>query len=123
MVAVAPGVVLLRAPGHTPGSQMIYVQRADGVEVLFTGDAALLMDSVEFEQGPSQLVTMKGHGDSDAIACTLVALKELRKREATLAIMPGHDGAIMDALVAKNVFIPGFLLNSLRAVEKPTQTP
>jgi glyoxylase-like metal-dependent hydrolase (beta-lactamase superfamily II) len=109
MVAIAPGVVLIRAPGHTPGSQMFYVQRADGVEVLLTGDAALLMDSIEFEQGPNFLVTMKGHGDRPAVACTLIALKQLRKSEANVAIMPGHDGAIMEALVAKNVFIPGFL--------------
>ena len=108
MTAVAPGVVLIRAPGHTPGSQMVYVQRADGVEVLLTGDAALLMDSVEFEQGPNLLVTMKGHGDRAAVACTLMALHQLRKSEASVAIMPGHDGETMDALVAKNVFVPGF---------------
>lgn len=108
MVAVAPGVVLIRAPGHTPGSQMVYVQRADGVEVLLTGDAALLMDAIEFEQGPNRLVTMKGHGDRAAVACTLMALNQLQKTEAAVAIMPGHDGATMEALMARNVFLPGF---------------
>ena len=30
---IAPGVVLIKAPGHTPGSQMVYVKRADGQEI------------------------------------------------------------------------------------------
>jgi glyoxylase-like metal-dependent hydrolase (beta-lactamase superfamily II) len=51
MIAVAPGVVLVRAPGHTRGSQMVYVQRADGAEVLLTGNAALLMDSIASAPG------------------------------------------------------------------------
>lgn len=109
MVAVAPGVVLIRAPGHTPGSQMIYIQRADGVEVLLTGDAALLMDSIKSEQGPNCLVTMIGQGNRRAVACTLIALDRLRTSEPSIAIMPGHDGAIMEELVAKHVFVPGFL--------------
>jgi glyoxylase-like metal-dependent hydrolase (beta-lactamase superfamily II) len=109
MLAVAPGVVLIRAPGHTMGSQMIYVQRADGVEVLLTGDAALIAESIEFEQGPVRLLSVIGKGDRHAIACQLVALNQLGKREANIAIMPGHDGARMQTLVAKKVFVPGFL--------------
>lgn len=108
MVAVAPGVVLVRAPGHTRGSQMLYIQRADGVEVLLTGDAALLMDSIKFEQGPHRLVTWIGEGDRSAVACTLIALNQLRKSDANVAIMPGHDGATMASLVAKKIVIPRF---------------
>ena len=109
MVAVAPGVVLIRAPGHTMGSQMFYVQRADGVEVLLAGDTALIAESIEFEQGPVRLASVIGKGDHHAIACQLVALNQLGKREANIAVMPGHDGARMQALVAKKVFVPGFL--------------
>ncbi|MEJ0043695.1 MAG: hypothetical protein WDM81_16395 [Rhizomicrobium sp.] len=29
-LAIAPGVVLIRSPGHTPGSQMVYVKTAGG---------------------------------------------------------------------------------------------
>jgi glyoxylase-like metal-dependent hydrolase (beta-lactamase superfamily II) len=44
--AVAPGVVLIRAPGHTAGSQMIYVRRNDGHEYVFMGDTATSLDNV-----------------------------------------------------------------------------
>src|SRR3546814_4681759 len=37
-VAVAPGIVLIKSPGHSPGSQMVYVKKVDGTEVLFIGD-------------------------------------------------------------------------------------
>jgi len=37
---LAPGVVLARAPGHTPGSQIVYVQIENGVELFLVGDIA-----------------------------------------------------------------------------------
>ena len=33
MKAIAPGVVLIRTPGHTPGSQMIFARLADGQRI------------------------------------------------------------------------------------------
>ncbi len=44
--AVAPGFVLVKAPGHTPGSQMVYVRLANGKELLFLGDVAWHMDQI-----------------------------------------------------------------------------
>lgn len=41
MLPIAPGVVLIKAPGHTPGSQVIYVKLASGREVILSGDVAL----------------------------------------------------------------------------------
>ena len=38
LYAVAPGVVLVSAPGHSPGSQLVYVRLADYREVLLVGD-------------------------------------------------------------------------------------
>lgn len=38
--AFSPGIVLIKAPGHSCGSQMIYVQLKSGEEFLFIGDIA-----------------------------------------------------------------------------------
>jgi len=38
--ALQAGVVLIKTPGHTPGSQMIYVQLQTNEEFLFLGDVA-----------------------------------------------------------------------------------
>ena len=44
---LAPGVVLIKSPGHTLGSQMIYVILADGTEYLLIGDVAWQWDNIE----------------------------------------------------------------------------
>jgi hypothetical protein len=35
---LAPGIVLIKAPGHTPGHQMVYIQLQNGEELLIIGD-------------------------------------------------------------------------------------
>jgi glyoxylase-like metal-dependent hydrolase (beta-lactamase superfamily II) len=106
--AVAPGVVLIEAAGHTPGSQMVFVTRADGTEVLFTGDTAWLMENIEREQGPAKIVTMMMGGDRNRNACQLAALDKIRKTDGKVAIMPGHDKSAMQSLSEQGVFIAGF---------------
>ena len=49
--AFASGIALIKAPGHTPGSQMIYVKLASGAEYLFVGDAAWHMDGIRQIRG------------------------------------------------------------------------
>ena len=44
---LAPGVVVIKAPGHTPGSQMVYVRLASGKEILLIGDVTWAMAGVE----------------------------------------------------------------------------
>ena len=44
---IAPGVVVAAMSGHTAGSEVIYVQRADGAEYLFIGDIAWNMSNIE----------------------------------------------------------------------------
>ncbi len=56
-LAVAPGVVLIRAPGHTPGSQMVYVKTQGGAEFLFLGDVAWHMRNVDTMRERARLVT------------------------------------------------------------------
>ncbi|MFW9917189.1 MAG: hypothetical protein ACFFGZ_16415 [Candidatus Thorarchaeota archaeon] len=44
---LAPGVVLIKAPGHSVGSQMIYVKLQDGKEFLLIGDVGWNMVNIE----------------------------------------------------------------------------
>ncbi|MBS2027011.1 MAG: MBL fold metallo-hydrolase [Deltaproteobacteria bacterium] len=106
--AVAPGVVVIEAAGHTPGSQMIYVARADGTEVIFTGDTAWLADNIDHQQGPAKVVLAAMGSNRPALSCQLAALDHLQKTEPKVAIMPGHDKARMSELVARGVFKPTF---------------
>ena len=93
-LAIAPGVVLIKAPGHTPGSQMIYVKREDGRELLFTGDIGWLMRNIETGKGKPRLVSDHLlHEDRNAVFAELAALKALHAAEPNLLLVPGHDVA------------------------------
>jgi glyoxylase-like metal-dependent hydrolase (beta-lactamase superfamily II) len=106
--AVAPGVVLIAALGHTPGSQMVFVTRADGREVIFTGDTAWLMDNIEHEQGPAKFITTLMGSNRNETSCQLAALKRIHEREPNVSIMPGHDERRMQMLLDKGIFAAGF---------------
>ncbi len=45
--ALAPGIVLIKTPGHSVGSQMIFVKLQNGKEFLFIGDIGWNMINIE----------------------------------------------------------------------------
>ncbi len=113
--ALAPGVVLIRASGHTPGSQMVYVRRADGHEFLFAGDAASMTDNVRLERTRSRYVTtyLGNHADDRrAVMLQTMAMHALAEQNPALTIVPGHDGAAFDTLIRRGLLVRGFHLKS-----------
>jgi len=99
-VAVAPGVVLWRSPGHTPGSQLVFVQRQDGEEFLLLGDVAWHQENYEQVRERARLVTQFFLGeDRDAVLAQLSALRTLAAAEPKLHLVPGHDGPAMKRLL------------------------
>lgn len=107
--AVAPGVVLIKAPGHTPGSQMIYVRRADGRQFLFMGDVASMADNVRIGRQRSRYVTsFVSGGDRAAVGAQVSAIAELSSRHTELVLVPGHDAVAIGQLVRKGLLTAGF---------------
>lgn len=106
--AVAPGVVLIKAPGHTPGSQMAYVRRADGAEFLFVGDVAWQMRGIEEGREKARLVTYMAGEDRAPVREELAALTRLHAAEPGIHMMPGHDAAAIDAFVKSGLLVRGF---------------
>ena len=109
LLAIAPGVVLIKAKGHTPGSQMIYVQRADGKEFLFMGDVASLADNVKQQRIRSRLITdLMTFEDRDAVFLQTKALLKLSQDEPKIVLVPGHDTAAVETFVKRGLFVQGF---------------
>ena len=106
--AVAPGVVLIKAPGHTLGSQMVYVRRADGVELLFVGDVAWQMRSIETGREKARVVALMSGEDRDKVRDELAGLTQLHTADPELHMMPGHDAAAIDAFVKSGLLVKGF---------------
>jgi len=108
-LAVAPGVVLIRAAGHTPGSQIVFVRRADGAEILFIGDVAWHKRNIDLVRERARLVTwwfLKE--DRDAVMLQLAELNRLQREEPRLLIMPGHDPAVLAGAIDAGMLKPGF---------------
>jgi glyoxylase-like metal-dependent hydrolase (beta-lactamase superfamily II) len=84
----APGMALIKAPGHTPGSQMIYVALASGREYLFAGDAAWHMDGVRTVTGKDAPWITE---DTDKVNAELRWLNQLSQSEKNLTIVVSHD--------------------------------
>ena len=91
-VAVAAGVVVIPAPSHTAGSQMVFVRLADGREFLFTGDIATLSQSWLQLRARSRLVGdyLAPEGRTEVFAW-LMTIRELKAEAPGLVILPGHD--------------------------------
>jgi glyoxylase-like metal-dependent hydrolase (beta-lactamase superfamily II) len=106
--AIAPGVVLIKAPGHTPGSQMVYVKRADGQEILFLGDVAWQMRNIEEVRERARLVTWLAGEDREAVMGEFVELHRLRAAEPNLNMMPGHDSAELTRFLKAGLLTKGF---------------
>ena len=99
MRAIAPGVVLIRTPGHTPGSQMTYVRRADGREYLFMGDTASLAANVREQRTRSRYITdFITHEDRHAVMLQTRELARLARENLQLVLVPGHDAEEIAAL-------------------------
>lgn len=108
-VAIAPGVVLWKAPGHSPGSQMIFVQLATGEEFLFTGDVSWHRANYEQVRQRARLLTAVFlREDRDAVLAQLAAINALSAAEPQLHIVPGHDGEAIKQLINSGLIKKGF---------------
>jgi glyoxylase-like metal-dependent hydrolase (beta-lactamase superfamily II) len=107
--AVAPGVVLVKAPGHTPGTQMIFVQLADGKELLFLGDVAWHMDQIRQLWYRPRLVTDFYIGENRAqVLDQFRTLHDLAEREPGVTLISSHDRDQRRELIEKGVLGEGF---------------
>jgi glyoxylase-like metal-dependent hydrolase (beta-lactamase superfamily II) len=94
---VAPGMVLIRAPGHSTDSQMVYVRLQSGREVLHSVDSAWIMDNI-LTLKPKAAPWVKE--DVPAIMGHLRWLKAVHEREPNLTILVTHDDALFDQVTA-----------------------
>lgn len=109
--AIAPGVVLIPAAGHTPGSVMAFVRLRSGREMLLIGDVAWAIANVREARSRPRLVQqvfMATPEDRNAVLDQIRALHMLSEREPELVIVPSHDDAHLQELAAAGVLRLGF---------------
>ena len=105
LYAVAPGVVLQKAPGHSVGSQLIYVELANGTRYLFVGDIAWSYDNITRQTGRPGLATLLMKEDRPAVAAQLQALAQL---PPDVHIVVAHDPVALEKDLNAGLFRRGF---------------
>lgn len=88
---LARGVVLIKAPGHTPGSQIVYVRLANDAEYLLIGDVAWDMSQVGGPRCRSRLTELFMGEDSGQVTSELRALHDLAGANGAVHIVVSHD--------------------------------
>jgi len=101
---LAPGVVLIKAPGHTPGSQMVYVHLASGKEILLIGDITWEMAGIELQR-------QKPEGVSKALGEDRAAIQKeiewLHNVMGELNLVNSHDDDSITAKIRAGVLQDG----------------
>ena len=93
---VAPGMVLIKAPGHSVDHQMVYIRLQSGREILHSVDAAWNLANVMELKGKAAPWVKE---DVPAIQGQLRWLKDIRARERDLTLLITHDDELLDAAV------------------------
>jgi glyoxylase-like metal-dependent hydrolase (beta-lactamase superfamily II) len=103
LLPIAPGVVLIKAPGHTPGSQMVYVRTASGHEMVLAGDVAWAMAGVEMDRQKPESVSERLHEHRQEITPELAWLHDIAQQHVPVVV--SHDDDSINDLVRRGVLV------------------
>jgi glyoxylase-like metal-dependent hydrolase (beta-lactamase superfamily II) len=92
---VAPGVVLIRSPGHSTDSQMVYIRLQSGREILHSVDSAWIMDNILQVKGKAAPWVKE---DVPAVMAQLRWLKGVAESEKNITILVTHDDELFERL-------------------------
>jgi glyoxylase-like metal-dependent hydrolase (beta-lactamase superfamily II) len=104
---LAPGVVLIKAPGHTAGSQYVYVQLANGKEVLILADLAWQHEGLAMDRQRPEATSRSLAEDRDQLQPQLEWARRIWQ-SGEVAIVLSHDSRLLDSLVTSGVLASDF---------------
>ena len=108
LAPVAPGVVAIATPGHTPGHLLFYVRTADGREILYVGDLAWSFRNLEVARSrPRAIAEYFLHEDAPAVADQLRALITFAELNPEVTILVSHDAEHLERQIDLGVVEEG----------------
>jgi glyoxylase-like metal-dependent hydrolase (beta-lactamase superfamily II) len=111
VLPIGPGVVLIRAPGHTPGSQMVYVKLASGHELILIGDVVWNMAGIWLQHQKPDSTSRQMGEDRTTIGQQIAWLKN-SVAPAAIPIVVSHDGAALQMLTKQGTLVEGLDLKN-----------
>lgn len=102
ILPVAPGVVLIKAAGHTPGEIMIYTKLENGREFIFTGDVSWTYKGIQEKKQKPRSESERVGENRDAVGKELSWLHD-RLVKDKMQILVSHDDIMLPQLTAQGV--------------------
>ncbi len=106
---LAPGVVLIKATGHTPGAQMIFARMANGEEVLFAGDTAWNKVNILEQKSKPLLANWAAGEDGVALAHQIRSLIDIYEK-GDVTVLLAHDVDWLQAYEQRGLLQPDIRL-------------
>ncbi len=97
---VAPGMVLIRSPGHSTDSQMVYMRLQSGREILHSVDSAWNLENVLQVKGKAAPWVKE---DVPAVIGQLRWLKNVHETESNLTVLITHDDDLFARVTTSGV--------------------
>lgn len=95
VTSIAPGLVVVPAAGHTPGSQNVFITLQNGTEILLIGDIVWNMRAIEdLKTRPvltQYMVFRPNYEDRAAIKKQVRALHDMMELHPDLIVLAAHD--------------------------------
>ena len=109
--ALRPGIVLIEAPSHTPGSQLIYLRLADDRELLMVGDVAYNAANIRRPATRPRIVEWAMGEQGENTAHWLRALNDLARAHPEVKQIVAHDRDTVEPLVQAGNLGQGFVVD------------
>jgi len=107
---VAPGVVAIATPGHTPGHLLYFIRTADGRELLYVGDLVWSHRNIEVGRSrPRAIAEYFLDEDTAAVANQLRGLMTFAQRHPEVEILVSHDAERLERQIAEGVLQAGLM--------------
>lgn len=91
-------VVMVPAPGHTPGSTITFIHTEDGKHYALVGDLVWQKEGIELPAERPWLSRVLVDADPEAVRGEIVHMHRLQKMWPELVIVPAHDRRVWDTL-------------------------
>ena len=99
VLPVAPGIVLIKSPGHTPGHQMVYIRLSGGEEFLFIGDIGWSLDNITELKTRPAATAARIKEDPQALLHQMTWIKQVMNEDGII-VVPSHDDRLLKEYVA-----------------------
>jgi glyoxylase-like metal-dependent hydrolase (beta-lactamase superfamily II) len=111
MHQLAPGVVLIAAPGHTFGNQIVYVRLTDGNEYAFIGDIAWNARNYRNHLPKTVIMNLVAHEDAELLNPQIAYFADLIPT-SPMHFVIAHDPEWTQDQIARGLIKPGLVLKT-----------